>query len=45
MNFGNKIIKGHMFLTDKSDEIIEFNENMSIIGKAIYWMPDPRKFG
>lgn len=40
-----RIIKGHIFLTDKSDEIIEFTENMSIIGKAIYWMPDPRKFG
>ncbi len=40
-----RIIKGDMFLTDKSGDIIEFKENMSIVGKAVYWMPDPRKFG
>lgn len=40
-----RIIKDNMFLTDKSGDIIEFTENMSIIGKAVYWMPDPRKFG
>lgn len=40
-----KITKsGSMFLTDKSGDIIEFKENMSIVGKAVYWMPDPRKF-
>jgi hypothetical protein len=35
----------YMFLTGKSGDIIEFKENMSIVGKAVFWMPDPRKFG
>lgn len=39
-----KILKDNMFLTDKTGEIIEFKENMSIVGKAVYWMPDPEKF-
>lgn len=40
-----RIVKDNMFLTDKTGDIIEFKENMSIVGKAVYWMPDPRKFG
>jgi len=36
---------GGIIFTSSSGDIIELKEDMEVVGKAVYWMPDPRNFG
>ncbi len=36
---------GSIIFTSGLGDIIELKEDMEVVGKAVYWMPDPRNFG
>lgn len=36
---------GSIIFTSSLGDIIELKEDMEVVGKAVYWMPDPRNFG
>jgi SOS-response transcriptional repressor LexA len=36
---------GGIIFTSGLGDIIELKEDMEVVGKAVYWMPDPRNFG